>query len=46
LNRSTVYIGIPDVDLLIAFTGGNSADSVLFRSQREFVPQDILPAVK
>ena len=31
---------------LIAFTGGNYADRVLFRSQREFVPQDILPAVR
>jgi CubicO group peptidase (beta-lactamase class C family) len=44
-NGGQVYIGIPDLDLLIAFTGGNYADAVLFRSQREFVPQDILPAV-
>lgn len=45
-NGGQVYIGIPDLGLLIAFTGGNYADSVLFRAQREFVPQDILPAVK
>ena len=45
-NGGQVYIGIPDLDLLIAFTGGNYADAALFRSQREFVPQDILPAVK
>lgn len=45
-NGGQVYIGIPDLDLLIAFTGGNYADRVLFRSQREFVPQDILPAVR
>lgn len=45
-NGGQVAIGIPDLDLLIAFTGGNYADQVLFRSQREFVPQDILPAVK
>jgi CubicO group peptidase (beta-lactamase class C family) len=45
-NGGQVYIGIPDLDLLIAFTGGNYADAVLFRSQREFVPQDILPAVR
>jgi CubicO group peptidase (beta-lactamase class C family) len=45
-NGGQVYIGIPDLDLVIAFTGGNYADRVLFRSQREFVPQDILPAVK
>jgi hypothetical protein len=40
-----VYIGIPELDLLIAFTGGSYADGVLFRPQREFVPEDILPAV-
>jgi CubicO group peptidase (beta-lactamase class C family) len=45
-NGGQVAIGIPDLDLLIAFTGGNYADATLFRSQREFVPQDILPAVK
>ena len=44
-NGGQVYIGIPDLDLLIAFTGGNYADAALFRPQREFVPQDILPAV-
>jgi CubicO group peptidase (beta-lactamase class C family) len=45
-NGGQVYIGIPDLDLLIAFTGGNYADRVLFRAQREFVPEDILPAVR
>jgi CubicO group peptidase (beta-lactamase class C family) len=45
-NGGQVAIGIPDLDLLIAFTGGNYADAVLFRSQREFVPKDILPAVR
>lgn len=45
-NGGQVYIGIPDLDLLIAFTGGNYADRVLFRAQREFVPEDILPALK
>ena len=44
-NGGQVYIGIPDLDLLIAFTGGNYADAALFRAQREFVPEDILPAV-
>jgi CubicO group peptidase (beta-lactamase class C family) len=44
-NGGQVYIGIPDLDLLIAFTGGSYADRVLFRPQREFVPADILPAV-
>jgi len=45
-NGGQVAIGIPDLDLLITFTGGNYADPVLFRSQREFVPEDILPAVR
>jgi CubicO group peptidase (beta-lactamase class C family) len=45
-NGGQVYIGIPDLDLLIAFTGGNYADAALFRAQREFVPNDILPAVR
>ena len=45
-NGGQVYIGIPDLDLLIAFTGGNYADRVMFRSQQEFVPKDILPAVR
>ncbi|MFL6830457.1 MAG: serine hydrolase domain-containing protein [Sphingomicrobium sp.] len=45
-NGGQVAIGIPDLDLVVAFTGGNYADPVLFRSQREFVPEDILPAVR
>ena len=38
-------MGIPELKLAIGFTGGNYADPVLFRAQREFVPRDILPAV-
>ena len=38
-------MGIPELDLAIVFTGGNYADPVLFRSQRVFVPEYILPAV-
>jgi CubicO group peptidase (beta-lactamase class C family) len=44
-NGGQVYIGIPELDLLIAFTGGNYADRAMFRAQRELVPEDILPAV-
>lgn len=39
------YNGISDLDLLIAFTGGNYGNPVLIRAQREFVPDAILPAV-
>ncbi|HKX92372.1 MAG TPA: serine hydrolase domain-containing protein [Sphingomicrobium sp.] len=45
-NGGQVYIGVPALDLVVAFTGGNYADGVLFRPQTEFVPQDILPAVR
>lgn len=45
-NGGQVYIGIPELGLLVAFTGGNYADRVLFRPQRNFVPEDILPAVR
>ena len=44
-NGGQVYIGVPDLDLLIAFTGGNYADAALFRPQAEFVPRNLLPAV-
>jgi hypothetical protein len=39
-------MGIPDLDLVITFTGGNYSDPVLFVPQRVFVPQHILPAVE
>jgi CubicO group peptidase (beta-lactamase class C family) len=45
-NGGQVSMGIPDLDLVIAFTGGNYNDPVLFTSQRVLVPQYILPAVK
>jgi len=46
-NGGQVYIGIPELNLLIAYTGGNYADPrVFFPWQRELVPQEILPAVK
>ncbi len=45
-NGGQVVIGIPELDLVIAFYGGNYNDPVLFKPQREFVPQYILPAVQ
>ena len=44
-NGGQVSIGIPELNLVIAMTGGNYADGAMFRSQRQFVPLDILPAV-
>ena len=45
-NGGQVSMGIPELDLVITFTGGNYADAVLFTGQRVYVPQYILPAVK
>lgn len=45
-NGGQVVIGIPELDLVVAFYGGNYSDAALFKPQRVFVPQDILPAVK
>ena len=45
-NGGQISMGIPDLDLAIVFTGGNYADPILFRSQRVYVPEYILPAVK
>jgi hypothetical protein len=38
-------MGIPALDLVIGFTGGNYNDPSLFIPQRRFVPDFILPAV-
>jgi CubicO group peptidase (beta-lactamase class C family) len=45
-NGGQVVLGIPELDLLIAFYGGNYSDRVMFRSQQEFIPKYILPAVR
>ena len=45
-NGGQISMGIPELDLAIVFTGGNYADQVLFRSQRVYVPDYILPAVR
>jgi hypothetical protein len=39
-------MGIPDLDLVIAFTGGNYGDPALYIPQRVFVPERILPTVE
>jgi CubicO group peptidase (beta-lactamase class C family) len=45
-NGGQISMGIPELGLAIVFTGGNYADPVLFTSQRKYVPEFILPAVK
>ena len=44
-NGGQIVMGIPDLDLVIAFYGGNYGDPALFIPQREYVPKYILPAV-
>ena len=44
-NGGQIFMGIPALDLVIAFTGGNYSDPALFIPQRVFVPEMILPAV-
>ena len=44
-NGGQIFMGIPELDLVIGFTGGNYSDPALFIPQRKFVPEHILPAV-
>lgn len=44
-NGGQIFMGIPELDVVIAFTGGNYSDPALFIPQRVFVPELILPAV-
>jgi CubicO group peptidase (beta-lactamase class C family) len=45
-NGGQIVMGIPELDLVIAFYGGNYSDRVMFVPQQKLVPEDILPAVK
>jgi CubicO group peptidase (beta-lactamase class C family) len=44
-NGGQIVMAIPDLDLVIAFYGGNYNDPALFIPQNVYVPQHILPAV-
>ena len=44
-NGGQIFMAIPELELVIAFTGGNYADAALFIPQRVLVPEHILPAV-
>jgi CubicO group peptidase (beta-lactamase class C family) len=44
-NGGQIVMGVPELDLVIAFYGGNYGDPVLYVPQRVYVSQYILPAV-
>jgi CubicO group peptidase (beta-lactamase class C family) len=44
-NGGQLVMGIPDLDLVIAFYGGNYSDRVSYVPQQVYVPKYILPAV-
>ena len=45
-NGGQIFMGVPELDLVIGFTGGNYNDGATLRiPQRVFVPEHILPAV-
>ncbi len=44
-NGGQVVMGIPELDLVVAIYGGNYADPIIFRIQRQLVPEYVLPAV-
>jgi CubicO group peptidase (beta-lactamase class C family) len=44
-NGGQIFMAIPELDLAIAFTGGNYADSAALLPGRVYVPDFILPAV-
>ena len=44
-NGGQVFMAIPDLDLVVAFTGGNYGQAATFTSQRVFMPQYVLPAI-
>ncbi|MBC8646069.1 MAG: serine hydrolase [Thermoanaerobaculia bacterium] len=44
-NGGQVVMGVPELDLVIGFHGGNYSDQALFIPQRIYVPEHILPAV-
>jgi CubicO group peptidase (beta-lactamase class C family) len=46
-NGGQIFMAIAELDLVIAFTGGNYADAAAaLLPQRKFVPEEILPAVE
>lgn len=45
-NGGQIFMGIPELDLVIAFTGGSYNMRALLIPQREYVPRYLLPALR
>ncbi len=45
MNPITIGRFSSDLELVVTFFGGNYNSKTLYRAQREFIPQFILPAV-
>src|SRR5581483_11006953 len=45
-NGGQIAMAVPELDLAIAFNGGNYSDAASAIPARDYVPQFILPAVK
>jgi CubicO group peptidase (beta-lactamase class C family) len=45
-NGGQIFMGIPALDLVIGFTGGNYNDPALFIPQQKLVPELILPTIE
>jgi CubicO group peptidase (beta-lactamase class C family) len=45
-NGGQIFMAIPELELVIAFTGGNYSQAATFTAQREFIPRYILPAIQ
>ena len=45
-NGGQIVMGIPDLDLVIAFYGGSYSDRVALRPQQEYIPIYMLPAIQ
>jgi len=44
-NGGQIFMAIPDLELVIAFTGGNYSMATTLTAQREYIPQYLLPAI-
>jgi CubicO group peptidase (beta-lactamase class C family) len=44
-NGGQIFMAVPELDLVIAFTGGNYNSNATFTAQQVYVPKWILPAV-